>query len=169
MLLDVRVTLTPADQSTHRRFPFDVPADCTALDILVRYAPKHLPLEESRRLAQASLVEHTTRLAAVLGNADLAARWSAEHAEFVRTARISNLVTITLDDALNVYRGAAHRHAEDQHLALTLDSASPGLIPGPLPAGEWTLTLSGHTLVSAQCVVEIQIGAETASSRPRSS
>jgi hypothetical protein len=47
---------------------------------------------------------------------------------------------------------------------LAPDHASPGLVPGPLPAGEWRLTLSVHTLVTPQCGLSIQIGAETASS-----
>ncbi len=75
---------------------------------------------------------------------------------------VPNLLTISLDDADGVYRGAAHRHNPDQKLVLGLTGATPGLVAGPLPAGEWTLTLSAHTIVSPQCEVEIQIGAVTA-------
>lgn len=164
-LLDARSLLTPADHHTHRRYPFDVPPGCTLLRIAVRYAPKTLPIAEGRHLAETALGEQTARLAVQLGDSEPAEAWSADHADVMQSARVSNLVTITLDDALGAYRGAGHRHAADQRLVLGLTAASPGLVAGPLLAGAWVLTLSAHTLVTAQCVVEIQIGAETASSR----
>jgi hypothetical protein len=163
-LLDVHTVLTPVDDHTHRRYPFEVPSDCTALRIGVRYAPKALAASEGRQAAEAALVEQAARLGAQLGDARLASSWAEDHAAQAHSARVSNLVTITLDDAVGAYRGAGHRHAEDQQLVVRPDAASPGLVPGPLPAGRWVLTLSAHTLVTAQCAVEIQIGAETASS-----
>jgi len=80
------------------------------------------------------------------------------------TTRVPNLLTISLDDAAGAYRGAGHRHHARQDLLVGVAAASPGLVAGPLPAGQWTLTLSAHTLVTPQCDVSIQIGAETASS-----
>jgi hypothetical protein len=77
---------------------------------------------------------------------------------------LSNLLTVSLDDASGTYRGAGHRQSNDQHLLLGPAMASPGLVAGPLPPGAWTLTISVHTLVSAQCELSIQIDAETASS-----
>jgi hypothetical protein len=64
---------------------------------------------------------------------------------------------------------SGHRHAEDQHLTLGVDSASPGLVAGPLPAGTSTLTLSANMSASDQCDIEIQIGAETTTSPTLSS
>jgi len=40
MLLDVRELLTPADNQTHRRYPFSVPRGCTELHFRIRYSPK---------------------------------------------------------------------------------------------------------------------------------
>jgi hypothetical protein len=81
-------------------------------------------------------------------------------------AHVANLLTISLDDAEGTYRGAGHRHANDQRLALGLTYASPGLVAGQLPGGSWVLTLSVHTLVSPRVSLSIQIGAEMASARP---
>jgi hypothetical protein len=164
-LLDVRETLTPVDQATHRRYAFEVPADCVEVHISVRYAPKWLSGENGRRMATTALVEQTARLAEQLGDPALATRWSTDHADFVRDARVANLLTISLDDATGAYRGAGHRHSDDQRLVLGPEAASPGLVAGPLPAGAWAITLSAHTLATPQCDVSIQIGAEIADSR----
>jgi hypothetical protein len=89
----------------------------------------------------------------------------ADLGQRAKPGRIANLLTLSLDDASGTYRGAGHRHSNDQHLALGLTAASPGLVAGPLPPGAWMLTTSAHTLASAQCELSIQIDAESASSR----
>jgi hypothetical protein len=164
-LLDVHTTLTPADHYTHRRFPFDVPPNCSGLHVSVRYGPKRPSPADGLRMAEAALIEQTAQFETQVGDA-LATAGAADQAEAVRGGRVANLLTITLDDADGVYRGAGHRHSNDQQLSLTQDTASPGLVPGPLPAGTWALTLSAHTLVTPQCAVDIQIGADSATTRP---
>jgi hypothetical protein len=163
-LLEVTETLTPADHQTHRRFVFAVPPDCRELRIRVRYAPKHLAERESALLAEAAVVQQTAELATRLGE-PLATQWLADLGQRAHPGRIANLLTVSLDDAAGTYRGAGHRQANDQQLALGLAAASPGLVAGPLPPGAWTLTISAHTLVSAQCELSIQIDAEMASRR----
>jgi hypothetical protein len=165
LLLDLRERLTPADHQTHRRYRFQVPAECRQLRLVVSYAPKWLPAEAAARLTAEARRRQAAGLAAHVG-ARLAEQWSADLAADARDWPIPNLVTISLDDALGAYRGAGHRHAPRQDLVLGVAAASPGLVPGPLPPGAWTLTLSAHTLVSPQCDVSIQIGAETAASAP---
>lgn len=159
MVLARTERLSTADHQTHRRYTFDVPRACKGLRIHVRYAPKLVSAAESERLVKAAIAAQTANLATRVG-AGLAARWAAEYTG--ADLRVPNLLTISLDDANGSYRGANHRHAEDQELHLGAATASPGLMPGDLPAGEWALTLSAHTLVSPQCDVEIQIGAEIA-------
>ena len=162
-LLKIRETLTPADHATHRRYPFHVPADSRRLEIWVRYAPKWLGEPESMALAQTALVRQRAALASQVSES-IVDQWEADYRPVAARARVANLLTISLDDADGVYRGAGHRQANDQHFVLGPDQASPGLVVGPLPPGGWTLTLSAHTLVSDQCELSIQIGAEMASS-----
>jgi len=166
MLLVRRERLTPADHQTHRHYTFSVPEACTRLNIDVRYSPKFLSAADSRELVKRAVAAQRASLAPRVGH-ELGEQWAAdfEGAELI----VPNLLTIALDDAAGAYRGAGHRHAQDQHLTLGVDSASPGLVAGPLPAGAWTLTLSAHTIVSDQCDVEIQIGAETANRAPLAS
>ena len=161
-LLDAHQTLTPADHQTHRRFAFQVPPECGELRIWVRYAPKLLTQQASSMLAEAAVVRQGAELAARVGE-PLAAQWMAGLGR-PAGSRISNLLTVSLDDGSGMYRGAGHRQAPDQHLSLGLTAASPGLVAGPLPPGAWTLTISAHTLVSPQCELSIQIDAEIASS-----
>ncbi|MDQ6669500.1 MAG: hypothetical protein M3069_01850 [Chloroflexota bacterium] len=130
----------------------------------MRYEPKHLARADSLLLAEAALTRQTAELTRRVGE-PLAAPWSADWRQRVQSGRIANLLTVSLDDALGSYRGASHRQANDQHLALGAEAVSPGLVAGPLPPGVWRLTISAHTLVSAQCELSIQIDAESASSR----
>jgi hypothetical protein len=159
IVLERTESLTRADHQTHRRYRFPVPENCIELRIHVRYAPKFVSAQESAQLVSSAIRSQVNGLAQRVGQ-DRADRWAADFDG--ADLRVPNLVTISVDDARGSYRGAGHRHAEDQQLRLGTTSASPGLVPGPLPAGEWTLTLSVHTLVSDQCDVDIQIGAEIA-------
>jgi hypothetical protein len=162
-LLDVHETLTPSDEKTHRRYAFAVPANCQVLDFHIRYAPRFLREEESVAQADASLVDQQARLAELVGE-PVASRWAANVRPLPAGLRISNMLTISLDDSDGEYRGAAHRQSDDQRLVLGPEAATAGLVAGTLPAGTWWLTLSAHKLLSPQCAVSIQIGAEIASS-----
>ena len=175
--LELSGVLTPADHHTHRRLDFEVPSGCVELRLAVRYAPKYVDPAAARRLVERAIAEQGRRLAtsealgcapakgfaAPSGQLRLVDAWARTSP---RPRRVPNLVTVSLDDATGAYRGAAHRQAAHQVLFLRPEAASPGLIPGGLPAGTWRLTLSVHTLVSAACAYTIQIGALTASSRP---
>jgi hypothetical protein len=167
-LASIAAVLTPADHQTHRRYPFEVPPGCTELHVEVRYAPKYLPVEESRELQARAISAQAEALAARVAVADagLVADWARAWTAVRDQRRLANLLTLSLDDARGSYRGAGHRQAAEQHLVLGRLEASPGLVAGPVPAGPWRLTVSVHTLVSARCELSIQIGAETASSEP---
>jgi len=129
----------------------------------VRYWPKSLSAAESRALLASSVRSQVEQFATRVDR-HVAEGWAVDfqEAELI----VPNLLTISVDDPSGAYRGAGHRHDQSQHLTLGAESASPGLVAGDLPPGTWTLTLTAHTLVSAQCEVDIQIGAEIDSSRP---
>jgi len=164
VLLNVDEQLTPADHHTHRRYTFTVPPRATRLDIHLRYAPKALPEDESMHLATRALWSQAAALAPCVGQPEADA-WAVAQRQR-RWSRVRNLLTVSVDDADGVYRGACHRQPHEQHMTIERTEATPGLVPGGLMPGEWRLTLSAHTLASAQCAVEIQIAAETASRRP---
>ena len=162
-LLSERFVFTRADHQTHRRVYFNVPDGSVRLDLEVRYSPKFVSAEESDRLVRQAVSSQVDAFAPRVGPS-LAERWAADFDG--AQLRVPNLLTISLDDAHGVYRGAGHRHTPEQQLSLGPESASPGLIAGALPAGRWRLMLTAHTIASDQCEVEIQIGAVMASRPP---
>jgi len=58
-----------------------------------------------------------------------------------------SLVTLSLFDPAG-FRGAGHRFAPRQALLLTAGGATPGLLPGPLPPGEWTVEVDIHCVIA---------------------
>ena len=158
----MREQLTPADHHTHRRYTFTVPRGADRLDIHVRYAPKALPDDESMQLVAQTIWTQAAAFATRVGE-PYADAWAVAQRQR-RWSRVRNLLTVSLDDAHGAYRGACHRQPQEQQLTIQPSHATPGLIAGALPAGDWRLTLSAHTLASPQCEVLIQIAAETAAS-----
>jgi hypothetical protein len=77
----------------------------------------------------------------------------------VEVRGFKNLLTLTLFDARGEtpagFRGAGHRDgdplADDNacahHVCLSATGATPGYIPGPLPAGRWTVEIDTHMIM----------------------
>ncbi|MGY2894423.1 CehA/McbA family metallohydrolase [Deinococcus sp. UYEF24] len=59
---------------------------------------------------------------------------------------LKTLVTLSLSGP-GGFRGAGHRHGDHQQVRLGSRQATPGYLPGPIPAGEWTVTLHTHLVV----------------------
>ncbi len=83
----------------------------------------------------------------------------------IRVQTYTNLLTLTLFDARGEtpagFRGAGHRGADSgargsagiHRVRLTATEATPGYIPGPLPAGEWTIEIDTHMIMPGPPVV----------------
>ena len=69
---------------------------------------------------------------------------------------IQNLLTISLEDP-NGFRGSAHRQNPDQHIVLSQNDASSGMLPGRIIPGLWTATISAHAVVTTRCKYWIRI------------
>ncbi|MHB8618668.1 MAG: hypothetical protein ACYDAG_03715 [Chloroflexota bacterium] len=163
--------LTPADQRTHQRTRFAVPEGCRELRLRFSYEPKACQAEEAAGLARRALDDQRDRLAGRLGAGvrHLAQAWALGYERWLfgptggRPFGLTpNMLTLSLDDAAGRYRGAAHRQDPEQDIRLSEAAATPGFLPGALPAGDWTLTLSVHGLVTPGCRYAIHIGAVTA-------
>jgi hypothetical protein len=75
---------------------------------------------------------------------------------------ISNLIALTLFDP-HGFRGAGHRGGDTHKVTLTAAAATPGYLPGPLPAGEWVVELDTHMIMPGeplcyQLTVELSAG-----------
>lgn len=149
LVLDVMGRMTPDNNKTHIRIPFQLDEDCSRLRLKFEYSPKVLEdrgrsLELLNQSFDAYLLPE--QKAPALAQAD-------------NYIPLKNLITLSLDDPLG-YRGACHRHDPVQELALAAREASPGLLPGPLPAGDWEVTLSVHSIVTDTCNYLLQVWAE---------
>ncbi|MEZ4637319.1 MAG: hypothetical protein R2856_20580 [Caldilineaceae bacterium] len=56
-----------------------------------------------------------------------------------------NMLTLTIFDP-NGFRGAGHRGGQDHVVEIRPDGATPGYLPGPLPAGAWTAQIDSHMI-----------------------
>lgn len=76
---------------------------------------------------------------------------------------IQNMVTLTIFDPAG-FRGAGHRHGDTHVVELLPEHATPGYLPGPLLAGEWTVQIDTHMILPDEpCRYELTIETEQAS------
>ncbi|MEJ5199868.1 MAG: hypothetical protein WHX53_13175, partial [Anaerolineae bacterium] len=64
---------------------------------------------------------------------------------------LSHLITLTIFDP-DGFRGAGHRDGAQHRVRIAADGATPGYLPGPLPAGEWTVQLDTHRIMPGEPV-----------------
>ena len=69
---------------------------------------------------------------------------------------ISNLLTLSFDEN-GKYRGACHRHPNEQTIIISEKNSTPGIINKPLESGEWAAVLNVHF---AGCEIEYSIEIE---------
>lgn len=66
-----------------------------------------------------------------------------------------NMICLTLFGPAG-FRGAGHRHGNRHVVELGGDAATPGFLPGPLPAGRWLVQLDTHMVMpGATCHYEL--------------
>ncbi|GMQ59009.1 hypothetical protein AN1V17_34060 [Vallitalea sediminicola] len=68
-----------------------------------------------------------------------------------------NLVTLSLDDESDEYRGCAHRHSNNQIHIISNEFASPGFIKGEIIKGIWKFVINVHAVVTEQCEYQIKV------------
>ncbi|MFC0334972.1 hypothetical protein ACFOLF_18675 [Paenibacillus sepulcri] len=145
MLIDIKTTVKPEDSRTHIRYPFTLDQPAHALRIRFEYSPKLLEDDSKAR----RLLEQSMELYVLPEQRELAI------AGIDRYLPLSNLITLSVDDP-DGYRGACHRHDPKQQFLLSHSEASPGLAKGRIGAGEWTITLSFHSIVTEECTYHLE-------------
>ena len=63
-----------------------------------------------------------------------------------RVHDIRNLLTLSLFDPAG-FRGAGHRGGSHHHVTIDAEAATPGYLPGRLPAGEWVVEIDTHMIM----------------------
>ncbi|MDI4643751.1 hypothetical protein [Cohnella hashimotonis] len=148
MLIDIRANATPEDSRTHVRFPFKLDEPACAVGIHFEYSPKCLDDDSrARELLEQSFEKYV-----------LPEQLALAKERLDRHLPLKNLITLSVDDPAG-YRGACHRHDPVQSLWISEHDASPGLMKGKIAAGEWTITLSVHAVVTERCAYRLQVWA----------
>lgn len=64
---------------------------------------------------------------------------------------MANMLTLTLFDP-DGFRGAGHRDGDSHQVRIGATGATPGYLPGPLPAGEWIVQIDTHRVMPGEAV-----------------
>ena len=68
-----------------------------------------------------------------------------------------NMICLTIFDPFR-FRGAGHRHGHRHAVEIRPAAATPGYLPGPLPAGNWVVQLDTHMVMpEAACRYELVV------------
>lgn len=68
-----------------------------------------------------------------------------------RAGDLKNLLTLTLFD-VDGFRGAGHHSGDRHRVHLDVSDATPGYLPGPLPAGGWVVEIDTHRIMPGEPV-----------------
>ncbi|SDN71679.1 hypothetical protein SAMN04487897_104181 [Paenibacillus sp. yr247] len=143
-LLKADGTVTPSCSKSHITYTVHLHQECRELHAEFAYEPKTLEDEGKAEelikegLGQFILKEH---------------RPSYNWRDFLP---LQNLMTLSFDDE-NGFRGAGHRHDPVQHVTITTEEASPGLIPGNFPRGQLKIMINLHCIVTEQCRYRLHV------------
>lgn len=138
--------VTPECSKTHISFIVHLYRPHEDLRIHFSYEPKKL--EDPKR--GKALIEEAMRKFIPPEHFDASlTRWESYHP-------LNNLLTLSFDDE-NGFRGAGHRHDPVQELRISQEEASPGLIPGTIPAGQLRITISIHCIVTPECRYKLEV------------
>ncbi len=147
ILKETETYLRPDDSKSNRYIPFSVPEGMGKLCITYSYSPKTLEdKEKSYELIRENILRDAPE------DFDL----YTDYEEFLP---LKNLVTLSLNSPEG-FRGAAHRHDENQYHEIGEHFASPGFLKGEITAGQWSLCLNVHALVTDCCTCVIKIEGE---------
>ena len=137
------VVLTPSQSKTNILFDFEVPGGVKALRVEYKYSPKYVENKE-KSVEMISLA---------------AKKYGEEIKSFDDLLPLSNLVTLSFDDC-NGYRGACHRHPNEQSIYISSEASTPGIINSPITQGMWSVTLNVHFVGSDEVEYSIKIEGE---------
>ncbi|WP_067838940.1 CehA/McbA family metallohydrolase [Amphibacillus sediminis] len=140
ILFQTKAELTQASMQSHLTYTFYVPKGSEILTIDFDYRPDILANETKQKTI---IAEALTCYNLLPNNNDIGGLID-------KYSPLKNLLTLSIDDP-NGFRGARHCHEPEQHIFITTEEASPGILSGKLSAGLWSVTISAHAIVTDKC------------------
>jgi len=138
--------LTPSCSKSHITYTFEIQNEVRRLNIDFSYNPKVL---EDQAKAKQLICEGIYKYVEKSQCDGFISKWDSY-------LPVQNLLTVSVD-CYNEFRGCVHRHPNEQHLFITENYASPGLIAGKLCPGQWKVTISVHAVVTDFCQYKLYI------------
>ncbi len=126
----------------HLEFPFTLEKDFTKLVIKYSYSPKDY-IGESFNMAYSAFKE-------AYGNEEVS------YGDVIKELPLKNHVTLSLLRE-GIIMGTAHRHANDLEVALSEKASTVGFHAFKPTAGNYTLVLSTHAVLSEKIECEIEV------------
>ena len=139
-ILDIKGKVTEKNSKNNICHIFTVSDNAARLVVKYSYFPKEV---EDRETAL-SLIENGLE------------KYQCESDNAEDYIPIKNLLTLSFDEN-GKYRGACHRHPNDQTIIISDKNSTPGIINKPLESGKWAAVLNVHF---AGCEVEYSIEIE---------
>ena len=148
VLQKTEICFGPDATRDNRYIYFNVPEGTEKLFITYSYSPKNLEdKEKSIELIKENILRDAPE------DADI-------YTDYSIFMPLKNLVTVSLDSPEG-FRGAAHRHDEEQYHEIGEHFASPGFLKGKICEGQWRLSLNVHAVVTDVCTCRIKIEGES--------
>jgi hypothetical protein len=119
--------ITPLDDKTNIKLDFKVPDGIEKLTIKFSYSPKVI---DDKTISNKILNENMKK-------------YSVDFATAESFLPILNFVTLSFDEN-GEYRGACHRHQNEQVITISSTSSTCGIINRPLKSGDWDVVLNVH-------------------------
>lgn len=132
--------LSEKDSKTNISFGFSVPNGAKKLVVKYSYSPKTVDDEQK---AGQLVVDGLKKYDLQVVNASA-------------FLPVLNFATLSFDEC-GEYRGACHRHPNEQTIVIAEEDSTPGIFNRPIKAGEWDVVLNAHYI---GCDVDYSIDVE---------
>ncbi len=157
--------LTPCD--SRRFFPrvFAVPEGAVALDITFQWEPEVLDDKiKTRELIERKLASYARHFDALRFDEADRPEFDGERLDAIveQVSPLRNLLNLSLYDPAGNFRGRWDRRHFGKSARVGAGAAAYGFYPGPIRAGEWTIELDAHMIVTQECAYRLDVDVEMA-------
>ncbi len=142
-------SLSACATRSHITYCFPVPDGLRKLHLRFSYGPKLIAGELSRSLILSNLSDYI----------DEPGELKRVEASWEELGPVYNFITLSLDDPEGRFRGNVHRGDPVQEYSIgeRVDECGCGLMPGPIGAGLWRVTLNVFAVYGEGCRYSLEV------------
>ncbi|MDV4152045.1 hypothetical protein R0131_14545 [Clostridium sp. AL.422] len=145
-LFDCHNIIDESYNRSHIIHKFKLSKECNSIKIIFEYNPKFIKNDiKAKEIIQSTIDKQVVGI-----------EKEKEINNWQAYKKLKNLLTLSIYDAIG-FRGAAHRQDQHQEHIIRKNDASPGMIEGIIPKGEFTIKVSAHAMVTDECNYNIKV------------